>query len=135
MMPYIIILKVRKFHQCTINRFGTAGENLYRGPSLNRVKCQKQNNYGKYEHFQNNYGKYEHFQNNYGKYEHFQSSSISNFAPLNVILLFVQMNELLKMLNVHRHTEKKSHLWLSPIFPASHSPLATDNGKPCSIEF
>ena len=26
MMPYIIILKVRKFHQSTINRFGTAGK-------------------------------------------------------------------------------------------------------------
>ena len=25
-MPYIIILKVRKFHQSTINRFGTAGK-------------------------------------------------------------------------------------------------------------
>ena len=28
MMPYIIILKVRKFHQSTRNHFGTAGKNL-----------------------------------------------------------------------------------------------------------
>ena len=45
MMPCIIILKVRKFHQSTGNRFGTAGKNLCVGgggtmplPSLNRVK-------------------------------------------------------------------------------------------------
>ena len=36
-MPYIIIQKVRKFHQSTINRFGTAGKK----PSLNRVKTMK----------------------------------------------------------------------------------------------
>ena len=42
MMPYIIILKVRKFHQSTISRFSTAGKNPVGGhnvpPSLNRVK-------------------------------------------------------------------------------------------------
>ena len=43
-MPYIIILKVRKFHQSTRNRFGTAGKKPVGGhivpppPSLNRVK-------------------------------------------------------------------------------------------------
>ena len=40
-MPYIIILKVRKFHQSTRNRFGTAGKKPVGGhnvpPSLNRV--------------------------------------------------------------------------------------------------
>ena len=43
-MPYIIILKVRKFHQSTRIRFGTAGKKLAGGctmcpPSLNRVKA------------------------------------------------------------------------------------------------
>ena len=43
MMPYIIILKVRKFHQPTANRFSTArkkpvGEAHCAPPSLNRVK-------------------------------------------------------------------------------------------------
>ena len=45
MMPCVIILKVRKFHQSTINRFGTAGKKPVGGhnvppppPSLNRVK-------------------------------------------------------------------------------------------------
>ena len=41
MMPYIIILKVRKFHQPTANRFGTTRQKLVGGtmcpPSLNRV--------------------------------------------------------------------------------------------------
>ena len=46
MMPYIIILKVRKFHQSTRNRFGTAGKKPVGGgrqnvPSLNRVKKRK----------------------------------------------------------------------------------------------
>ena len=41
-MPYIIILKARKFHQSTINRSGTAGKKPVEGhnvpsPSLNRV--------------------------------------------------------------------------------------------------
>ena len=45
MMPYIIILKVRKFHLSTTNRFGTAGKKPIGGhivpppPSLNRVNC------------------------------------------------------------------------------------------------
>ena len=43
MMPYIIILKVRKFHQPTANRFSTerkepAGGAQFAPPSLNRVK-------------------------------------------------------------------------------------------------
>ena len=43
MMPYIIILKVRKFHQTTASRFSTARKKTCRGghivppPSLNRV--------------------------------------------------------------------------------------------------
>ena len=40
-MPYVIILKVRKFHQSTGSRFGTAGKKPVGGhsapPSLNRV--------------------------------------------------------------------------------------------------
>ena len=36
-MPYIIILKVRKFHQSTRNRFGTAGKKPVGGHSLKRV--------------------------------------------------------------------------------------------------
>ena len=36
MMRYIIILKVRKFHQTTANRFSTA--RIVPPPSLNRVK-------------------------------------------------------------------------------------------------
>ena len=41
-MPYIIILKVRKFDRSTINRFGTAGKKPVGGynvppPSQNRV--------------------------------------------------------------------------------------------------
>ena len=45
MMPYIIILKVRKFHQTTASRFSTARKKPVGGahcapppPSLNRVK-------------------------------------------------------------------------------------------------
>ena len=43
-MPYIIILKVREFHQSTGIRFGTAGKKPSGGaqcvpPSLNRVKA------------------------------------------------------------------------------------------------
>ena len=43
MMPYIIILKVRKFHQTTASRFSTArkkpvGGHIVPPPSLNRVK-------------------------------------------------------------------------------------------------
>ena len=43
MMPYIIILKVRKFHQPTPNRFSTARKKPVEGPvcnppSLHRVK-------------------------------------------------------------------------------------------------
>ena len=50
MMPYIIMLKVRKFHQSTRNRFGTAGKKPVGGggggtqcgpPSLNRVKSNQ----------------------------------------------------------------------------------------------
>ena len=41
MMPYIIILKVRKFHQPTANGFGTARQKPTL-PSLNRVKAQVQ---------------------------------------------------------------------------------------------
>ena len=47
MMPYIVILKIRKFHQSTINRFGTAGKKPVGGgahcapPSLNRVKTKE----------------------------------------------------------------------------------------------
>ena len=37
MMPYIIILKVRKFHQPTASRFRTARKKPVGGPSLNRV--------------------------------------------------------------------------------------------------
>ena len=42
MMPYIIILKVSKFHQPTANHFGTARQNPLGGaqcppPSLNRL--------------------------------------------------------------------------------------------------
>ena len=44
MMPYIIILKVRKFHQPTASRFSTAREKHAGGgghnpPSLNKVKA------------------------------------------------------------------------------------------------
>ena len=50
MMPYIIILKVRKFHQPTANRFSTARKKPVGGgghnapPSLNSVKvdCEYQ---------------------------------------------------------------------------------------------
>ena len=47
MMPYIIILKVRKFHQPTASRFSTARKKpVGRGhivpPSLNRVKTGSQ---------------------------------------------------------------------------------------------
>ena len=48
MMLYIIIVKVRKFHQPTANRFSTAKKNPVGGgggaqcaPSLNRVKALK----------------------------------------------------------------------------------------------
>ena len=45
MMPYIIILKVRKFHQTTASRFSTARKKPVGGahcapPSLNRVKIK-----------------------------------------------------------------------------------------------
>ena len=49
MMPYIIILKVGKFHQSTRNRFGTAGGYIVPPPppNLNRVKynftCKSKN--------------------------------------------------------------------------------------------
>ena len=39
MMPYVITLKVRKFHRPTANRFGTAP--LPPPPSLNRVNTRK----------------------------------------------------------------------------------------------
>ena len=47
-MPYIIILKVREFHQPTASRFSTARKNpvgLCPPPSLNRLKgrCKREN--------------------------------------------------------------------------------------------
>ena len=51
MMPYMIILKFRKFHQSAINRFGTAGKNLWGGGaqcaplSLNRVNTEIESTY------------------------------------------------------------------------------------------
>ena len=45
----------------------------------------------------------------------FEFIFILNFAPLNVILSFLQMNELLEMLNFHRHSKKKSHVWVPGI--------------------
>ena len=41
-MPYIIILKARNFHQPTANRFSTARKEPVGGPSsLNRVKTNQ----------------------------------------------------------------------------------------------
>ena len=42
MMPYIIIIKVRKFHQSTINRFGTAGKKPVGGGGVGGNSVKKQ---------------------------------------------------------------------------------------------
>ena len=45
MMPYIIILKVRKFHQSSVNSFGITGEKPVGGRHIvNRVKLEVQKN-------------------------------------------------------------------------------------------
>ena len=41
----------------------------------------------------------------------FKFTFMLNFAPLNIILSFLRMKELVKMLNFHHHTEKKYHEW------------------------